>query len=1036
MHAKNDKPDRKMKRYNFWNNIIGWAVWAIATVVFVAAAERTVSWWDCGEYISTAGKLMVGHPPGAPTFQILGCLAQLFTFGHSAYSAFAVNVMSALCSSFTILFLFWTITMLARKLAGLACGKEKEEGVFHQVLIYACGVVGALAYTFSDSFWFSSAEGEVYAMSSFFTAITFWAILKWEAEAGQPHNLRWIVFIAFMIGLAIGVHLLNLLVIPATVFIVYYKKFRPSRKGFWLSMILSVVLLAVILWGIVPWTVKMAGYFEIFFVNTVGLPFNSGTVIYFLLLTGLLVFGLIYAMRKNKVVLHTGLLCLCFMLVGYSTFITLVIRSNAQVPINENEPKDALSLLSYLNREQYGSRPLFYGQYFNARPVDMKQTSPQYVKDKEKGVYRNIGYGVEYIYDKAHCGLFPRMYSSESGGGRPHVEYYRFWSGTDADENSPKPSAVENMRFLVRYHFGWMYFRYFMWNFAGRQNNIQGLGYNRDGSRDVFHGNWISGIKPLDALRLGPQDNLPDYLKHNPGRNTFFMLPLLLGLCGLIYQYRKDRRNCFVVFLLFFMTGLAIILYLNQPSTEPRERDYAYAGSFYAFAIWIGLGVMALTDWVSRKIDRKIALAGVSVLSLVFVPGLMGQQGWDDHNRSHRTAAYDFARNALLSCEPDGILIANGDNDTFPLWYCQEMEGIRTDVRIINSALANSFWHIQPLFRPVYDAAPLRFTVPYEGYGQGVNDYVLLGNMDLGGYVELKDLLDYVGSNDPRTKQITRDGERLSVFPTHKVKVSLSVEEMLANGQITPEQAATVPDEIRYEVKPGSNALYRADLAFIDLFATNKFSRPIHVMSLGAQSKLFPLNEYGQSEGMIYRLVPYRNANRAAIGANGMNADKAYDLFVNQFRWGNLQDPKTAVDPESAGYTNTVRYQYTQLARALSFEGKQDSAVRALDRCLELFPHRKVPFEGIMVYVVEEYLRAGAFEKGLALAGEIEEIYMQRYNYVVRFPARFMRSVRYEQNECMGVLYEMNRRMRAFSGNQDVAAMVARIDKKLQDYGI
>ena len=1025
-----------MKQYRLWNNIIGWIVWAIATVVFVAAAERTVSWWDCGEYISTSGKLMVGHPPGAPTFQILGCIAQWFTFGHAEYSAFAVNVMSALCSSFTILFLFWTITMLARKVLAVSL-KDKEAGVFHQLLIYTCGLIGALAYTFSDSFWFSSAEGEVYAMSSFFTAITFWAILKWETVADQPHNLRWIVFIAFLIGLAIGVHLLNLLVIPAMVFIIYYKKFNHSKKGFWLSVGISFILLAVILWGIVPWTVKLAGYFEIFFVNSIGLPFNSGTIIYFVLLVAALVWGLRYAYRKNRVVLHTGLLCLCFMLIGYSTFITLVIRSNAQVPINENEPKDALSLLSYLNREQYGSRPLFYGQYFNARPVDMKRTSPQYVKDVEKGRYRNIGYGMEYIYDKAHCGLFPRMYSSESGGGRPHVEYYRFWSGTDADENSPKPSAVENMRFLVRYHFGWMYFRYFMWNFAGRQNNIQGLGYNRDGSRDVFHGNWISGIKPLDALRLGPQNNLPGYLRNNPGRNTFFMLPLLLGLCGLCYQYRKAKRDCFVVFLLFFMTGLAIILYLNQPSTEPRERDYAYAGSFYAFAIWIGLGVLALTAWLSRIINRKVTLAGVGVLSLVFVPGLMAQQGWDDHNRSHRTAAYDFARNALLSCEPNGILVANGDNDTFPLWYCQEMEGIRTDVRIINSALANSFWHIQPLFHAVYEAAPLKFTVPYEGYGQGVNDYVLLGDMDLGGPTELTDLLRYVASPDPRTKQKTRDGEQLSVFPARQVKVSLSVNDMLAKGQVTPEQASSVPSQIVYTVKPGSNALYRADLAFIDLFASNKFERPIHVMSLGAQSGVWPLNDYAQSEGMIYRMVPYRNANRAVIGANGLNTDKVYDLFVNQFRWGNLQDPKTAVDPESAGYTNTIRYQYTQLARALSFDGKKDSAVRALDKCLAFFPHHKVPYEGIMVYVVEEYLRAGAFEKGISLAREMEEIYRERYDYAARFPARFMRSVRYEQNECMGILYEMNRRMRPFaSQNQEVAALVSQLDKQINDYGI
>ena len=1006
-----------MKNYAKWNNIIGWIVWAIATVVFVAAAERTVSWWDCGEYISTAGKLMVGHPPGAPTFQILGCIAQIFTFGNHQYAAFAVNVLSALCSSFTILFLFWTITMLARKILAVSLTAGQQAGVFHQILIYVSGAIGALAYTFSDSFWFSSAEGEVYAMSSFFTAITFWAILKWETVADKPHNLRWIIFIAFMIGLAIGVHLLNLLVIPAIVFIIYYKKFKQGKKGFWLSLGISVFLLAAILWGIVPWTVKLAGYFEIFFVNTVGLPFNSGTIIYFIVLLAALVGGLVYAHRANRVVLHTALLCLCFMLIGYSTFFTLVIRSNAQVPINENEPKDALSLLAYLNREQYGSRPLFYGQYFNAKPIDMKETSAQYVKDVKSGKYKEIGRNIEYIYDKAHCGLFPRMYSNDNG--RRHVDYYRFWSGTDAKEGTPKPTALENMRFLVRYHFGWMYFRYFMWNFAGRQNNIQGLGYNHDGSRDVLHGNWISGIKPLDAMRLGPQDNLPGYLKNNQGRNTFFMLPLLLGLCGLLYHCKKHKQGAFVVFLLFFMTGLAIILYLNQPSTEPRERDYAYAGSFYAFAIWIGLGVMALTDWLSKKLNRNAALAGVGVLSLVFVPGLMAQQGWDDHNRSHRTAAYDFAKNTLESCSENGILIANGDNDTFPLWYCQEMEGIRTDVRIINSALANSFWHIQPLFRAMYDAAPLKFSIPCKDYGQGVNDYVYVGDRNLGDNIELSDILKLIGANDPAVKQRSRDGSWVSVIPTRKLKVRL-------------------PDyELRYTLKPGSSVIYRADLAFLDIFANNLLDRPIHVLSTGAQASVLPVNELASIQGNVYRLNPYRNANRAYVGANGMETDKTYDLFVNKFRWGNLQDPKTAVDPESASYAGTIRYQYALLARVLSREGKNDSAVKALDRCLEFFPDRKVPYEGIMVYLVEEYLRAGAYQKGLDLAADLQRIYTERLQYMARFPARFARSVRYEQDECLGILSEMNRRMKTYASlDKTVADFTVQLEQYLKVYGI
>ena len=415
----------------------------------------------------------------------------------------------------------------------------------------------------------------------------------------------------------------------------------------------------------------------------------------------------------------------------------------------------------------------------------------------------------------------------------------------------------------------------------------------------------------------------------------------------------------------------------------------------------------------------------------------MAQQGWDDHNRSHRTAAYDFARNTLESCSPDGVLIANGDNDTFPLWYCQEMEGIRTDVRIINSALANSFWHIQPLFRAMYDAEPLKFTIPYGGYGQGVNDYAFLGDMDLGGYTELSDLLRFVGSDNPATKQRSRDGELVSFFPSRKAKVTLPVQEMLNQGLLTPEQAQTVPSELRYTVKPGSSVLYRADLAFLDIFATNKFSRPIHVLSTGAQSGVFPVNELASVQGNVYRLVPYRNANRAWIGANGMETDKTYDLFVNKFRWGNLQDPKTAVDPESAGYAGTVRYQYSMLARALNFEGKYDSAVNALDKCLEFFPDRKVPYEGIMVYLVEEYFRAGAYQKGLALASDMRKIYTDRLQYMARFPARFARSVRYEQNDCLGILHEMNRRIKPFASlDKTVAEFVAQTEENLQAYGI
>lgn len=1026
-----------MKHFQRWNNLVGWILWLAAFAVYAATAERTVSWWDCGEYISTSGKLMVGHPPGAPTFQILGCIARIFTFGNVQLSAFAVNILSALCSSFTILFLYWTLSMLAGKLVRHLCReKGQEPGLFHQRLIYAASAIGALAYTFSDTFWFSSAEGEVYAMSSFFTALTFWAILKWESQAGQAGNLRWIVFVAFLIGLAIGVHLLNLLVIPAMVYTIYYKNFKHSRKGFWLSALVSVFAVAFILWGIIPWTLRLAGFFEIFFVNRAGLPFHSGTLIFFFLVAGLLAFGLWQTRRKGKVLLNTAFLCLSFLLIGYSSFLTLVIRSNASVPINENEPKDALSLLAYLNREHYGSRPLLYGQYYNARVEDYKEGSPRYLRDDSSGKYEPIGFGRgEYVYDKEHCGIFPRMYSSQNSPARPHVDYYRFWSGSDAVEGTPKPTALENLRFLMRYQAGWMYFRYFMWNFAGRQNNVQGLGYNPDGSRDLLRGNWLSGIGFIDRWRLGPQDGLPDYLAGNPGRNTFFFLPLLLGLCGLFYQYRKRRHDFFVVFLLFFMTGLAIVLYLNQPSTEPRERDYAFAGSFYAFSIWIGLGVVALVQGLSAWLSRKWALIAALPVCMA-VPGLMAWQGWDDHDRSRRTAAYDFGRNALLSCEPDAILIANGDNDTFPLWYCQEMEGIRTDVRIVNSALAYSYWHLKPLFHKVYQSDPVRFSLPCEQtYGPASKDYVYKGDADLGEHVDLGQVLAYVGSPNPATKQFAADGERYSVFPVSKVKVRVDAEDLLRKGLVTPLQAESVLPEILFEVKPGSGALYRHELAFLDIFASNKFDRPLHFMNQYAQKDLFPMGLLSQGEGSVYRLVPYLNPNRQAVGHNGINTEKGYDLFVNRFRWGNLQDPKTAVDPESLAYAVTVRYQHVQLARALTFEGRTDSARRVLDKCLEFFPHGKVPFDGVMAYVVEEYLRAGFAEEALQVGATLLGSYSGRLAHLDRFPERFARTAAYEKKQCMQVLYLLHRVMQPYAAEAGVGACLTEIQNKIDEYG-
>ena len=1016
-----------MRTYKFWNNLIGWLVWIAATFVFVGTAERAASWWDCGEYISTATRLMVGHPPGAPTFQLIGCLFGLLAFGDPAKIGFMVNVMSALCSSFTILFLYWSITMLGRKMVyAFAFSVKKKDSLKmekvadapeytlwepdlpQRILIFAAGIVGALAYTFSDSFWFSAVEGEVYAMSSFFTAVTFWAILKWESVADEPHNLRWIIFISFLIGLAIGVHLLNLLVIPAIVFVIYYKKFQPTVKRFWLSLLLSFVILGVTLWVVIPWTVKLAGAFELFFVNRIGLPFSSGTVVYFVLLVGLIVYGLYYAHKKQRVVLHTALLCLCFLLIGYSTFLTLVVRANANVPLNQGEVKNAINLLSYLNRDQYGSVPVFYGQYYNAHLTEVEPANPQYVRNDSTGKYEQAGYSSQKLtYDDAHCGLLPRIHSNMESGGRPCVTYNKIWSGHDGSDR--RPSLGENLRFLWKYQLGWMYGRYFMWNFVGRQNDIMGRGYNPDGSVDVLHGNWISGIRFIDEMRLGPQDDLPRELAENPARNTFFFLPLLLGLIGLYFHWRYAPKDTFVVFLLFFMTGLAIILYLNQPSTEPRERDYASAGSFYAFAIWIGLGVagigQALNAWLKNKgkTVKSLAYAAVGVVCLFAVPVLMGQQGWDDHDRSHRTSARDFGRNMLESCEPNAVLISDGDNDTYPMWYCQHVEGIRPDVRLINSILANSSWMIQPLYRKVYESEPFRFSLAAKNYGGGQNEVVMVQNR-IGQPVELSESLRFINSDNAATKISDHLGERYSYFPSNQVSLTIDKNRMRAGTAFTQAEIDAMPENLTWKFQ--GNRIGKSELMVLDFLANNLPDRPLYFVSPYGHQAYMPSLAQSQIEGMVFRFVPFRNANRQALDSrgNGMNTEKTYDLLVNKFTWGEINTGKSKLDPETRSWSEQARHQYATLAMALLAENKPEKAEEALDKGQFFFPDAVLAYNNNMLVYVQGYMLCGATEKGREVLESIAGNYEQRLRYFAGFPAKYRRGLQSEVQDAVNVL--------------------------------
>lgn len=716
-----------MNNYKRLNIIFGWITFVIASIVYLLTIEPTTSFWDCGEFISSAYKLEVGHPPGAPFFMIVGRFFTLFAGNDPTLVAKMVNALSALASGLTIAFLFWTITHLSKKIMS----REDANETIQSIMIIGSGFVGALAYTFSDTFWFSAVEGEVYASSSLFTAVVFWAILKWENIADEKHANRWLILIAYLMGLSLGVHLLNLLAIPAIVMVYYFRKFKVTTKGIISALVISIVLLGFIMNIIIQGVVKIASWFELLFVNGFGAGFKTGVIVYVLILFGALIWGIYYTYKHKQVVLNTILAGIVVILIGYSSYAMIVIRSNANPPMDQNDPETLFSLLYYLNREQYGDRPLIRGQYYNAPIERTKEGKPTYTKMGDR--YEITNYKPEYVFDNRFITIFPRMYSRESN----HVEAYQQWAkikGTPIqvrDERGEsqtlnKPTFVENIRFFIRYQVGYMYWRYFMWNFGGRQNDIQGHGFNNNGSKDIFQGNWISGIDFLDEARLGTQEDLPDRFKNNKARNRYYLLPFLLGLLGASFHYMKQKKDFVVVLFLFILTGLAIVVYLNQTPYQPRERDYAYAGSFYAFAIWIGIGVLTVFDALTKILPKGIS-SGLSILlCLILVPGIMARENWDDHDRSGRYTARDFAYNYLNSCQPNAILFTNGDNDTFPLWYAQEVEGIRTDVRVVNLSYLGADWYIRQIHRKAYESDPLPLTFTEDKYRQGTRDIVYI----------------------------------------------------------------------------------------------------------------------------------------------------------------------------------------------------------------------------------------------------------------------------------------------------------------------
>ena len=972
------------------NNIVGWFVFLVATIVYVLTLETTVSWWDCGEYISTAYKLQVGHPPGAPLFQMIGRFFSLFAFGDVTKVALMINLMSALCSSFTILFLFWTITLLSKKI-WLKDGEAAP--MSNKVAVLATGVIGALAYTFSDSFWFSAVEGEVYAMSSLFTAITFWAILKWEEVADEPSNYRWIIFIAYLIGLSIGVHLLNLLCIPAVVYVVYFKKYKKiTFKGFVVAGIISVLLVGLIQVVLIPAIVSLCGKFELFFVNTLNTPFNVGTVVYFLLLITVIVLGIYFTDKYKKVVLNVVVLSFMFIMIGYSSFFMLVIRANANTPINENDPSEAVSMLSYLKREQYGSWPLLRGPYYMAKPIDANDGSPIYVRDEKKGKYviTDDRRGTEPVYDDNLTTIFPRMWN---GSKRLYTSTYEQYidkskmvpvtvkKSNGTAETVMRPTFGQNLKFFFGYQCNHMYWRYFMWNFVGRQNDIQGHG-------ELENGNWISGIKFIDNARLGNQDNLPKSME-NAGRTTFFFLPLILGLIGLFYHIKREIKDSWVVFLLFFMTGLAIVIYLNQTPFQPRERDYAYAGSFYAFCIWIGIGVMGVMELLQKIMKNKMAVAIVAFVLCLSVPTVMAASGWEGHNRSNKTAALDWGKNYLKNLPKNAVIFTRGDNDTFPLWYVQEVEGYRTDVRVCNYMLSSGYWYVHQMGRKQYESDRLPLSLTPEQYDNGVNEPIFIHEV-FDNPIELKDAIEFIKSDDARTKVGLMSGDKVNYLPSRRLKITVDKEAVIRNGIVPANMKDKIVDEIVWEIPSSVSYLYKNDLMLLDFFATNNWTRSVYFTSLSDIKNILGIDKYLHQEGLAHRFMPVEAVSYYK-DAGGVFVDGSCELLLSDdIRWGNLNDPDVAVDPESRRSVLFVKQAYMRLAQTLVNSRRKTEAVAVLDKCLEFFPNDKIPYDILMMTYPEIYYAAGATDKGDAFLNTMLGNCIDNLRYYYELEPKFM----------------------------------------------
>jgi hypothetical protein len=866
------------------------------------------------------------------------------------------------------------------------------------------GLVGALAYTFSDTFWFSAVEAEVYATSSLFTALVFWAILKWENVADEPHANRWIILIAYLMGLSIGVHLLNLLAIPAIVMVYYFRKYQVTPWGVVKALALSVLLLGVVMYGIIQGFVVFASKFELLFVNGFGLPYKSGVFFYFLVIGALLVWGIRYTHKNRKPVLNTILLGFTVIIIGYSSFAVIVIRSAAKPPMDQNSPNNMFSLLYYLNREQYGDRPLFKGHSFEAPLIDRLEGNPQYIQ--KDGKYVVASRKAKLVYDDRFISVFPRMYSSEPR----HVEAYKQWSNFKGhpvrlsgrggeSEIRYIPTFGENLRFFFSYQLSHMYWRYFMWNFAGRQNDIQGHG-------EIVKGNWISGIPFIDSPRLGPQEELPATFR-NKAHNRYYMLPLILGIAGLIFQYLRKQKDFWVVTLLFVLTGVAIVVYLNQTPYQPRERDYAYAGSFYAFSIWIGLGVVALFQAVRKAVDKAPGAVITTTLCLVFVPGLMAYENWDDHDRSGSYLAVDFAYNALNTCEPNGIIFTYGDNDTFPLWYAQEAEGIRTDVRVSNLSYLRADWYIDQMKRKAYESDPLPVSMTQDKYVIGARDVVLATDR-IAQPVHVKQAIDFVLSDDPNTKVNSpfERNQKVDFFPARNLFLPVDKDLIARKNVVRDQRHNLVVDTMSWRLP--SNYLMKDGLFLMDLMAYNNWERPAYFAITVSTDTYQNLDKFFQLDGLAYKIVPIETP-RVGGKYGSVDTEILYNNLINNYQVRSINDPKVYLNENSTRIISNYRNIFGRLAHALVEENKKDSAIFALDKCMELVPPHIVPFNFFALSLIEGYYKAGAIDKGIEYSNIYMEQCAEELMFFLSLPDNLFRNVRNETELNLYILQELHK---------------------------